>query len=80
MSTSNNTAPTTSPSPTEAPSTSVDAVMVQSVDISKTHTPVKGYDFNAGLDYEAMFNSFLTQGFQATKFGLAVEQINQMVR
>eukprot|EP00469_Lotharella_globosa_P008337 CAMPEP_0167781766 /NCGR_PEP_ID=MMETSP0111_2-20121227/6119_1 /TAXON_ID=91324 /ORGANISM="Lotharella globosa, Strain CCCM811" /LENGTH=425 /DNA_ID=CAMNT_0007672473 /DNA_START=12 /DNA_END=1289 /DNA_ORIENTATION=+ len=40
----------------------------------------RGYDFNKGLDYDAMFRSFLTHGFQATHFGLAVEQINMMLR
>ena len=43
-------------------------------------TPVRGYDFSGdGVDYHALLQSYRTCGFQATNFGLAVEQINQMV-
>ena len=42
-------------------------------------TPVSGYDFNKGINYSELFKSYLTTGFQATNFGLAVEQIEQMV-
>jgi len=43
--------------------------------------PVKvtGYDFNNGIDYHKLLSSFLTTGFQATNFGLAVNEINRMV-
>ena len=40
---------------------------------------VKGYDFNDGIDYHKLLLSYKTSGFQATNFGLAVEQINAMV-
>eukprot|EP00093_Oithona_nana_P010641 10641.XXX_533029_534194_1 [CDS] Oithona nana genome sequencing. len=40
---------------------------------------VKGYDFNTGVDHHALLQSFLHSGFQATNFGLAVEQINAMI-
>jgi len=43
------------------------------------HTPVVGYDFNKGINYGALFKTYLTTGFQATNFGLAIEQIEQMV-
>lgn len=50
-------------------------------------TKVEGYHFprpdRAGsgskVDYHALLQSFRTSGFQATNFGLAVDQINQMV-
>lgn len=42
-------------------------------------TKVSGYDFNQGINYHALLQTFLTTGFQATNFGLAVEQINDMV-
>ena len=42
-------------------------------------TEVAGYDFNRGINYSELLKSFLTSGFQATNFGLAVEQIEQMV-
>jgi len=41
---------------------------------------VRGYDFNKGLDYEAMFKTFRHTGFQATNLGLAIEEINKMIK
>ena len=42
--------------------------------------PVRGYEFGKdGVDYHALLQSYKTCGFQATNFGLAVEQIIQMV-
>ncbi len=49
-------------------------------------TEVKGYNFarptdsGGTVDYHALFQSFRTSGFQATNFGLAVEEIQKMVR
>ena len=40
---------------------------------------ILGYDFNTGVDHHALLQSFLHSGFQATNFGLAVEQINAMI-
>ena len=39
---------------------------------------IKGYDFNDGLDYSKLLDSFLTTGFQASHFGLAVEIVRRM--
>ena len=33
-----------------------------------------------GVDYHALLSSYRTSGFQATNFGMAVEQITKMVR
>ena len=41
---------------------------------------VQGYDFNKGLDYEAMFKTFRHTGFQATNLGLAIEEVNKMIK
>lgn len=41
---------------------------------------VKGYDFNQGVDHKALLQSYFNTGFQATHFGLAVREINRMVR
>ena len=38
-----------------------------------------GYDFNKGVDYHALLQSYKYSGFQATNFGLAVEEINKMI-
>lgn len=49
--------------------------------MSKVHTEVvKGYDFNQGLDYEKVFASYRHTGFQATSLGLAIEEINKMIK
>eukprot|EP01098_Paradermamoeba_levis_P008139 TRINITY_DN3379_c0_g2_i1.p1 TRINITY_DN3379_c0_g2~~TRINITY_DN3379_c0_g2_i1.p1 ORF type:complete len:308 (-),score=108.95 TRINITY_DN3379_c0_g2_i1:612-1406(-) len=41
---------------------------------------VSGYDFNQGINYDKLFESFKYTGFQATNFGLAVEEINRMIK
>jgi len=41
---------------------------------------VEGYDFNKGVDHHALLESFRTSGFQATNLGLAVQQINAMIK
>ncbi len=41
---------------------------------------VKGYDFNKGLNYEKLLDSFATTGFQATHFSKAVEIIDEMIK
>ena len=45
----------------------------------KDPVTIKGYDFNNGIDHHALLNSYLHTGFQATNFGLAIEQINAMI-
>lgn len=40
---------------------------------------VIGYDFNQGLDYERLLQSYLTTGFQATNLALAVQRVNEML-
>jgi deoxyhypusine synthase len=42
-------------------------------------TPVMGYNFEGGLNYDKLFTSFRTTGIQATNFALAVEEINKMI-
>ncbi len=39
---------------------------------------IKGYDFNKGIDYNKILDSYLTTGFQATKLAKAIEIIKQM--
>uniref|UniRef100_A0A3B4BEZ0 Deoxyhypusine synthase n=1 Tax=Periophthalmus magnuspinnatus TaxID=409849 RepID=A0A3B4BEZ0_9GOBI len=41
---------------------------------------IRGYDFNLGVDHKALLQSYYNTGFQATHFGLAVNEINNMVR
>ncbi len=53
--------------------------MVKSEAMPSGTETVKGYDFNDGVDHHALLQSYRLSGFQATNFGLAVNQINQMV-
>lgn len=41
---------------------------------------VRGYDFNQGVDYQKLLQSFLHTGFQATHVAMAIQQIIKMVR
>ncbi len=40
---------------------------------------VKGYDFNNGVNYQNLFKSFSTMGFQATHLHKAIEIVNEMI-
>ncbi|RKP08206.1 DHS-like NAD/FAD-binding domain-containing protein [Thamnocephalis sphaerospora] len=42
--------------------------------------PVRGYDFNEGINWEKIVDSYLTSGFQATAVGRAIDEINRMWR
>ncbi|XP_018800545.1 PREDICTED: probable deoxyhypusine synthase [Bactrocera latifrons] len=51
-------------------------------DIAKEaeNTPiVRGYDWNQGIDYSKLFESYVNTGFQATNLALAIREINLMV-
>lgn len=60
--------------------TSKNAVLVPSVSISSDTPIIKGYDFNNGINYEAIFQSYKTSGFQASNIGLGIEEINKMIK
>ncbi|XP_076844758.1 deoxyhypusine synthase isoform X2 [Brachyhypopomus gauderio] len=62
-----------------APSVSRAAVLKKSDGLPEDVPRIRGYDFNQGLDHRALLNSFLTTGFQATNFALAVQEINKMI-
>ena len=61
------------------PAVAHEAVLVQSGQLPVEPVKVIGYDFNKGVDYHAILQSYRTSGFQATNFGRAVEEINKMV-
>lgn len=42
-------------------------------------TVAEGYDFNRGVDYEAILSGYFKQGFQATNYAIAVEEITKML-
>lgn len=56
-----------------------DIVLGKSKDLSKDHVPVGGYDFNEGINYSKLLDSYATTGFQATNFGAAINEINKMI-
>ena len=41
---------------------------------------IKGYDFNRGIDYEKIIDSYLSTGFQASHFAKAIEIIDKMIK
>lgn len=67
------------------PSLAQDAVLAQSQPMPEGSQKVIGYDWtgvgpgNGEVDYHALLQSYMTSGFQATNFGLAVQQVNEMV-
>lgn len=63
----------------EIPTVALNAVLKKSSSLPKNKEVVKGYDFNDGVDYHAILQSYKSSGFQATNFGLAVEEIKKMI-
>jgi deoxyhypusine synthase len=59
-------------------SSAAEVVLVKSVEMPEGSMEVKGYDFNHGIDYDKIFESMMSSGFQATNFAMAVEQIQKM--
>lgn len=44
----------------------------------KEYTAIKGYDFNKGVDYSRIIDSYLATGFQATHLAKAIDIIKEM--
>lgn len=63
----------------QPPKLATDAVLVKSEKIPQEVGTVKGYDFNDGVNYHKLLQSYARSGFQASNFGHAVEQINKMI-
>ncbi|KAI8870696.1 Deoxyhypusine synthase [Ramicandelaber brevisporus] len=63
-----------------APQSVLDAVLVPSAPAATDPNDVIvcGYDFNNGVNYDALLQTYARTGFQATSFGQAVEEINKM--
>ncbi|XP_056609126.1 deoxyhypusine synthase [Triplophysa dalaica] len=56
-----------------------EAVLKHSSPLPDDMPRIKGYDFNQGVDHKALLQSYLTTGFQASSFALAVQEINKMI-
>lgn len=65
--------------PTE-PLMAKEAVLVASEKLPEDTPVVGGYDFNNGINYDLILQSYLNSGFQATNFGKAVQEIDKMVK
>jgi len=63
--------------PSGVPAIAADAVLVQSETL--TSPTVEGYDFNKGINYDAILNSYARTGFQATNMAKAIEEIQKML-
>lgn len=61
------------------PQAAVAAVLVKSQSMPETSETVRGYDFNDGVDYHRLFQSYTRTGFQATSVGKAIEEIDKMI-
>lgn len=48
-------------------------------DYTKDALPIKGYDFNNGVDYDKLFETFKHTGIQATALGNAIDIVNKMI-
>jgi deoxyhypusine synthase len=55
-----------------------EAVLFETKALPDTET-VKGYDFNQGIDYEALLKSYGRTGYQATNLSRSIQQINKML-
>lgn len=61
------------------PEVTKNAVLVHSSPLPIETPKVKGYDWNKGIDYHALLETYKTSGFQARNFGLAVDEIQRMI-
>jgi deoxyhypusine synthase len=48
--------------------------------LPETHKEIKGYDFNKGLDYDKLLNSFATMGIQSSQLSKAIDITKQMLQ
>lgn len=56
-----------------------EAVLKKTTDATLLKEKVLGYDWGQGINYDKLLGSYLNTGFQATNFGLAVQEINKML-
>lgn len=49
------------------------SVLKKSSPMPADSTIIKGYDFNGGIDYDALLDSYMSTGFQASHLAEAVQ-------
>eukprot|EP00698_Gefionella_okellyi_P002001 TRINITY_DN11882_c0_g1_i1.p1 TRINITY_DN11882_c0_g1~~TRINITY_DN11882_c0_g1_i1.p1 ORF type:complete len:374 (-),score=91.71 TRINITY_DN11882_c0_g1_i1:42-1163(-) len=62
------------------PTVAAAAALVQSQSLPESTPKVQGYNFDNGVDYDLLLQSYLTTGYQATNFGKAVAEVQAMRR
>ncbi|ETP50699.1 deoxyhypusine synthase [Phytophthora nicotianae P10297] len=65
-------------SDSNVPQVAQDAVLVKSESLEGKSAHVRGYDFNEGVNYEKLMQSYVTMGYQGTNLGEAIEEIKRM--
>ncbi|KAL2652848.1 hypothetical protein R1flu_020976 [Riccia fluitans] len=70
---------TVSSNGTSVPLVAQDNVLRQSEKLEGKAQGVRGYDFNGGVDYDALLQSLSFTGFQASHLGDAIDQVNEMI-
>ncbi|GLJ38255.1 hypothetical protein SUGI_0778770 [Cryptomeria japonica] len=63
----------------EFPSSAYASALKSSESLSGKSMEVRGYDFNKGLNYEELFQSMATTGFQASLLAQAIDLVNTML-
>ncbi|KAJ3212344.1 hypothetical protein HDU82_002388 [Entophlyctis luteolus] len=63
----------------ETASVAMEAVLKPSAAMPSTAVPIKGYDFNNGINHAEVIRAMYTTGYQATSVGQAIMEINRMI-
>lgn len=53
---------------------------IYSVGKKPDSAPIKGYDFNSGVNYQQILESFATTGLQATNLSNAINILNEAIK
>jgi len=56
------------------------SVLAPSEPMDESAKTVKGFDFENGIDLNALLDTYLVTGFQATSYGQAVEEVKRMIK
>jgi deoxyhypusine synthase len=62
----------------EVPAIALDAVLVKKSEPLTSET-ISGYNFDRGVDYAALLDTFVRTGYQATNLGLALREVDRML-
>uniref|UniRef100_A0A0K0DYQ3 deoxyhypusine synthase n=1 Tax=Strongyloides stercoralis TaxID=6248 RepID=A0A0K0DYQ3_STRER len=60
--------------------TARNAVLKEAKIFDHSKIKIKGYDFNKGINYEEILDSYISTGLQASHLGKAIEQIKEMIK